>query len=97
MQKVIAHGEIYNVIVHAEIHDVIVSDCSLTPIHPFSSISWREHVNCQWDDSEFHPVLHADMDLYSASSLKQHVAPLGHIILIPKPTSLCSLSLMLRA
>ena len=25
----------------------------------------------------------AELDLYSASSLKQHVAPLGHIILIP--------------
>jgi len=32
---------------------------------------------------------HAELDLYSASSLKQqsagrHVAPLGHIILIPR-------------
>ena len=43
----------------------------------------------QWDD-EVRFVLdqHAELDFYSASSLKQqsadrHVAPLGHIILIP--------------
>jgi hypothetical protein len=42
------------------------------------------------DDDEVHFVLdqHAEMDFYSASSLKQqstdrHVAALGHIILIP--------------
>jgi hypothetical protein len=52
-------------------------------------MSWREQVNCQWDDDEFRFVLdqHAELDFYSASSLKQqstgrHVAPLGHIILI---------------
>jgi hypothetical protein len=46
--------------------------------------------NFQWDDDEVRFVLdqHADVDYYSASSLKQqsaerHVAPLGHIILIP--------------
>jgi hypothetical protein len=46
----------------------------------------------QWDDDEFHFVLdqHAELDFYSASSLKQqsagrHVAPLGHIILIEPP------------
>ena len=56
----------------------------------FSAISWREQVNFQWDDDEVRFVLdqHAELDLYSASSLKQqsagrHVAPLGHIILIP--------------
>jgi hypothetical protein len=56
----------------------------------FSAISWREQVNFQWDDDEVHLVLdqHAELDFYSASSLKQqsadrHVAPLGHIILIP--------------
>ena len=55
-----------------------------------SAISWREHVNFQWDDEEVRFVLdqHAKLDFYSASSLKQqsdgrHVAPLGHIILIP--------------
>jgi spore coat polysaccharide biosynthesis protein SpsF (cytidylyltransferase family) len=44
----------------------------------------------QWYDDEIRFVLdqQADLDLYSASSQKQqsagrHVAPLGHIILIP--------------
>jgi hypothetical protein len=53
-------------------------------------MSWREQVNFQWDDDEVPFVLdqHAELDFYSASSLKQqsagrHVAPLGHIILIP--------------
>ena len=51
---------------------------------------WREQVNFQWDDDEVRFVLdqHAELDFYSASSLKQqsagrHVIPLGHIILIP--------------
>jgi len=55
-----------------------------------SAISWREQVNCQWDDDEVCFTLdqHAELDFYSASSLKKqfagrHVAPLGHIILIP--------------
>jgi len=56
-----------------------------------SAISWREQVNFQWDDDdEVRFVLdqHAELDFYSASSLKQqsegrHVAPFGHIILIP--------------
>ena len=62
----------------------------------------REQVNFQWDDDGVRFVLdqHAELDFYSASSLKQqsagrHVAPLGHIFLIP--TSLCSYFLMLRA
>ena len=49
-----------------------------------------EQVNFQWNDDEVRFVLdqHAKLDLYSAGSLKQksadrHVAPLGHIILIP--------------
>jgi hypothetical protein len=49
-----------------------------------------EQVNFQWDDDEVRFVLdqHAELDFYIASSLKQqsadrHVAPLGHIILIP--------------
>ena len=53
-------------------------------------MSWREQVNFQWDDDEVRFVLeqHAELDFYNASSLKQqsagrHVAPLGHIILIP--------------
>jgi hypothetical protein len=56
----------------------------------FSAISWREQVNFQWDDDEARFVLdqHVELDLYSASSLKQqsagrHVSPLGRIILIP--------------
>jgi hypothetical protein len=54
-----------------------------------SAISWREQVNFQWDDDEVRFVLdqHAELDFYSAISLKQqsagkHVAPLRHIILI---------------
>jgi hypothetical protein len=54
-----------------------------------SAISWREQINFQWDYDDIRFVLdqHAELDLYSASSLKQqsmgkHVAPLGHIILI---------------
>jgi hypothetical protein len=56
----------------------------------FSVVSWRDQVNFQWDNGEIRFVLdqHAELDCYSASSLKQqsvdrHVAPLGHIILIP--------------
>ena len=68
----------------------IVSVCCLTPFSNFSAISWREQVNFRWDDDEvrFDLDQHAELDFYSASSLKQqsagrHVAPLGHIILIP--------------
>ena len=53
--------------------------------------SWREQVNFQRDDNEVRFVLdqHAELDFYSASSLKQqsagrHVTPLEHIILIPR-------------
>jgi len=66
-----------------------VSDCCLTPTQHFSAISWREQVNVQWDDDEIGFVLgqHAELDFYSARSLKQqsagrHDAPLGHIMLI---------------
>jgi hypothetical protein len=55
-----------------------------------SAISWREQVHFQRDGDEFRFILdqYADLDFYSASSLKQqftgrYVAPLGHIILIP--------------
>ena len=48
-----------------------------------------ENVNLQWDDDEVHVVLdqHAELEFYSASSLKlqsadRHVATFGHIILI---------------
>jgi len=81
-----------------------VSDCCLMPIQHFSAISWREQVNFQWDDDDVRFVLdqHAELDIHSASSLKQqsagkHVAPLGHIILIPSQQSLCSFSLKLCA
>ena len=48
-----------------------------------SYIQWNE------DDVSFVLDQQAELDLYSASSLKQqsvgkHVAPLGHIILIPR-------------
>jgi hypothetical protein len=49
----------------------------------FSDISWREHVNFQWDGDEVRFVL--DKTCYSASSLKQrpvHRYVTVHIILI---------------
>jgi hypothetical protein len=56
----------------------------------FSAISWREQVNFPRDDDAVRFVLdqHAELDFNSANSLKQqsagkHVAPLGHIIVIP--------------
>jgi hypothetical protein len=56
----------------------------------FSAILWQEKVNFQWDDDEsaLYQTNMLNWYLYSASSLKQqfagrHVAPLGHIILIP--------------
>jgi len=66
-----------------------MSDCC--QFSNFSAISWREQVNFQYyDDGEVRFVLdqHAELDFYSASSLKQqssgrHIAPPGHIILIP--------------
>ena len=67
-----------------------------------SAISWREQVYFQWDD-EVRFVLdqHAELNFYSASSLKQqseggHVAPLGHIILILSQPVFAFFSLMLR-
>ena len=51
------------------------------------TISWREQVNFQWNYDKVRFVLD-QLDFYSSNSLKQqsvgrHVAPLGHIILIP--------------
>ena len=53
-------------------------------ISNFSALSGREQVNFQCDDDEARFVLdqHSELDLYSASSLKQqsagiHVASLG--------------------
>jgi len=56
-------------------------------VSELSTIKWREQVTFQWHDVHFVLDQHAD-DFYSVSSLKQqatgkHVAPLGHIILIP--------------
>ena len=60
------------------------------PPQQFSAILWREQVSYQGDDDEVCFVLdeHAELDLISASSLKQQsakrkVSPFGHIILIP--------------
>jgi hypothetical protein len=38
----------------------------------FSDISWQEKINFQWNDDEVRFVLdqHAELDFYSASSLK---------------------------
>jgi hypothetical protein len=62
----------------------------------FSVISWREQVlfwRDDYDDDNVRVVLneHSELDFYSTSSLKQqsakrHVAPPGHIILIPSKT-----------
>ena len=68
-----------------------MSDCCLTPIQQFFQLYHGENkLIFQRDDDEVRFVLdqHAELDFYSASSLKQksadsHVAPLGHIILIP--------------
>jgi len=71
---------------------VIVAERQLSN---FSAVSWREQVNCQWDDDEVHFVLdqRAELDFYGASSLTQqsavkYVAPLVHIILIPNQPTL---------
>jgi hypothetical protein len=47
------------------------SDCCVTPIQQFLAISWREQVNCQWDDDEVRLDQHAEFGFYSASLLKQ--------------------------
>jgi hypothetical protein len=72
-------------------------------VYAISAISWREQVNFQRDDDEVRFVLdqHAELDFYSASSLKQesvgrHVASLRHIILILSQTA-CCFTLMLCA
>ena len=69
---------------------VRVSDCCLAPIINFIAISGREQVNFQRDNDELRFILdqHAELDSYSAISLKQqsagrYVAPLERIILIP--------------
>jgi len=46
-----------------------VSDCCLTPIQQFLTISWREQVNFQRDVDEVHFELdqHDGLDFYSAN------------------------------
>ena len=63
-----------------------VSECL---IQQFVQLCHGEN-NIQWDDDEIRFVLdqYAELDFYTASSPKQqsvgrHVAPLGHISLIP--------------
>jgi hypothetical protein len=65
----------------------------------FLAIAWREQVNFQWDDHEVRIVLdqHVELDFYSVCSPTQqstdrHVAPLGHIILIPSQQVFAALS-----
>ena len=67
-----------------------VSDYCLTPTQQFVSYIMVRTSYFQWNDDDIRFVLdqHAELDFYSASSLKQqsagrHVTPLGHIILNP--------------
>jgi hypothetical protein len=48
-------------------------------------MSSRDKVNFQWDDNVIRFLLDEDdkLDLYGATSQKEHVAPPGHIMLIP--------------
>jgi hypothetical protein len=51
-----------------------VCDCCLTSTQQFAAISRREQVNFQWDDDDevcFVLDQHAELDFYSASSLKR--------------------------
>ena len=54
------------------------------------TVSWLKQFTLRWDNDDVRFLLnqHAELDFYSASSLKQqsvdrHVAQLGHIIQIP--------------
>jgi hypothetical protein len=69
-----------------------------------TTISLREQVNFQWDDDEVLFILdqQAELDFYSANSLKQqsagkHVTPPAQIILIQSQPVFVFFSLMLRA
>ena len=67
----------------------------LTPIQPFTALLWREQVNIQWDDDDDNDEVRFVLDqhdelgfillahLNNWQSAGRHVAPLGHIILIP--------------
>jgi hypothetical protein len=70
-------------------HKFLVENCR-AGLMIFLHLSCQFILLLQWDDDEVRFVLdqHTELDFYSASSLKQqsadrHVAPLGHIILIP--------------
>jgi hypothetical protein len=83
-----------------------VSEWEIAILRQFSNnsfISLREQVNFQWNDDGIRFVLdqHAELDFYSASSLKQqsagrHVAPLGRIFLISSQPVFVSFFVMLR-
>ena len=64
----------------------------------FSTISRREQVNFQWDDDEIRFVLdeHAELNLYSASSLKKDMSLHWTHYSDSEPTSL-AFPLMLSA
>jgi hypothetical protein len=68
----------------------VVSDCCLTPTQQFFSYLMGRRCYIRWDDNNVHFVLDQDalFDLYCSSSMKRksadrHVAPFGHMILIP--------------
>jgi hypothetical protein len=72
-----------------------VSEWVIAALHQlcnYSSISWREQVNFQWDndDVRFDLNQHAELDFIVLA----HWNTLGHIILIPRQP--VSYSLMLR-
>ena len=73
------------------IRHVKVNRVSEHQMNNFSAISWWEQATFWWDDDVVHFELdqYAELGFYSANSLKQHsadrhVAPLEHIIPIPK-------------
>ena len=82
-----------------------MSGCCLTTSEQFSSyiMARTSYIHCNDDDVHFVLDQHAELDFYSASSLKQQsadrcISPLGHTRdPDSEPTSLCSFSLMLRA
>jgi hypothetical protein len=68
--------------------DYKIGICCFSAKH--AAFKEKEQILVQWDDDEVRFVIdqHVELDFYRASSLKQqstgrHVAPLGHIILIP--------------
>jgi hypothetical protein len=77
----------FNVFIHLLLYPIDVGAVVAVIVwfSNFSAISCREQVHFQWDDDD------DELDFYSVSLLKQqsadrHVAPLGHIILIPSQT-----------